>query len=305
MKFFNEITKKMAAAGCEEEIRSYIKSCFSGFEFFTDSHGSLIAHKKGKGEGKMIVTTLDIPSLFVTHVEKNGFARFCSNGIDKEILRGARVRFCDGTRGVVYSGKDAEITDMYIDAGGKKDILEAEPVMIDAAAEKMGNMLTGFCIGNYACMRSVIDAANMVENVNLYVVFLAKSVKRKPSCGFLNNIDNISEIYCIEKSKASDTPDEDNHIINVGGGACVRVMDKSMIASKRLLDKAMTFSKKVKIQREVSDSISATAVLHTAYEGFESICFGIPTRYAGQLCESVSPSDIGELTELIIKNLEV
>ena len=117
MKFFETITKKMAASGCEEEIRSYIKECLQGFETFTDAHGSLIAHKSGKGEAKMLVTSLDIPTLFTTHIEKNGFVRFCSNGIREEVLKGAAVRFCDGARGVVFSGKDAPVSQMYIDTG--------------------------------------------------------------------------------------------------------------------------------------------------------------------------------------------
>lgn len=307
MKFFNEISKKTAASGCEEEIRSYIKSYLEGFETFTDAHGSLIAHKKGKGEAKILVVSMDIPSLFVTHVEKNGFVRFCSNGIDKTKLCGMKVRFSDGTKGIVYAkDNDAEIKDMYIDTGFSGDIIEAEPAMIYAPPIKVGNMLSGFAIGNFACMRSVIDAANAVEGINLYVVFLSKTVGRKSSPSFLKKInDKIGAIYSIDKTGANDTPGEENVLTSLEGGAVVKVMDKSMIASKRLVDKAMGFAKEVNIVRKVSDEYSCAAPLHLAYEGAEAVSFAIPVRYIGQTCEAVSPFDIDELTKLIIKNLEV
>lgn len=307
MKFFTEISKKMAASGCEEEIRSYLKSCLEGFETTTDVHGSLIAHKSGKGKAKMIAVAMDIPSLFVTHVEENGFVRFCSNGIEKEKLRGLRVRFCDGAKGIIYSkDKDAEISDMYIDTGSANDILEADPAMIYSPPVKTGNTLSGFAIGNYALMRSVIDAANAIEDVNLYVVFLAKTVGKKQSPAFLNNInEEIDALYSIDKSVASDMPGVDNTFLKLGGGAVVKVMDKSMIASKRLLDKAISFSGSVKIMREVSKGVSCGSVLHTSYSGIEGISFSLPVRYEGEACECVSPFDIDELTKLIIKNLEV
>ena len=307
MKFFNEISKKTAASGCEDEIRSYIKSYLEGFETFTDVHGSLIAHKKGRGKAKMLVTAMDIPSLFETHVIDNGFVRFCSNGIPKEQLMGLRVRFSDGAKGVVY-GKDdkSEITDMYIDTGFSGDVLEADPAMIYSPPTKVGNTLSGFAIGSFACMRSVIDAANALEDVNLYVVFLAKTVGRKSSPAFLKQIDEkIDALYCIDKSAASDMPGEENKFITLGGGAVVRVMDKSMMASKRLLDKAVSFSGSVKIMREVSKGISCGSVLHTAYDGIEGISLALPVRYEGEAGECVSPFDIDELTKLIIKNLEV
>ena len=307
MKFFNEISKKTAASGCEEEIRSYIKSHLEGFETFTDAHGSLIAHKKGKGEAKLLAVAMDIPSLFVTHIEKNGFVRFCSNGIDKVLLRSIKVRFSDGAKGVVFAKKDdTEITDMYIDTGFSEDIMEADPAMIYAPPIKVGNTLSGFAVGNFACMRSVIDAANALEDVNIYVVFLAKTVGRKTSPAFLKQIgEKIGAIYSIDKTSANDTPGEDNTLASLGDGAVLKIMDKSMIASKKLVDKAMSFSKSVKIKRKVSDEYSCAAPLHTAYEGAEAVSFALPVRYIGQTCETVSPFDIDELTKLIIKNLEV
>ena len=78
-----------------------------------------------------------------------------------------------------------------------------------------------------------------------------------------------------------------------------------MIASKKLVDKAMSFSKSVKICRKVSDEKSCGAPLHTAYDGIEAVSFAVPVRYMGEVCEAVSPFDIDELTKLIIKNLEV
>lgn len=307
MKFFNEISKKTAASGCEEEIRSYIKSCLEGFETFTDAHGSLIAHKKGKGDAKVLVTGMDIPSLFVTHISDNGFVRFCANGIEKEKLKGVKVRFSDGAKGIVFSEADKEeIKDMYIDTGFSKDVAESDPAMIYCPPVKVGNTLSGFAIGNFSCMRSVIDAANALEDVNVYVVFLAKTVGRKSSPAFLKQInDKISAIYSIDKTSANDTPGEENVYASLGGGAVVKIMDKSMIASKKLVDKAMSFSKSVKICRKVSDEYSVGAPLHTAYEGVEGISFALPVRYMGQICEAVSPFDIDELTKLIIKNLEV
>ncbi|MBO4897519.1 MAG: hypothetical protein J5590_04390 [Clostridia bacterium] len=300
-----ELASKCAASGCEDDIRRYLEDKLSSLEIEYDAHKTLIAHKKGKSSPVAIVCGMDVPSLFITHIEDSGYTRFATLGVDHKKLSGLPVRLQNGSRGCIWCEKDKdEMTDMFIDFG-ENTAKEAEPALIDMPPYKRGNLISGFALGNYAAQAAVIESALFDSERDAYFVFLSRSQLGKFSTGFMKMLPENTEYICVEKSDSNDFPGEKTVITGVGGGVCLRMMDKSLMPSRSMIEKALTFSESVRITKEVSKRNGIGGNLQMASGGANVISLGVPARYCDEICETVSIDDIKETAKLLIKFLEV
>lgn len=301
----SQLSSKCAASGCEDEIRAVLEGKLSSLKIEHDAHNTVIAHKKGKSSPVAIVAGMDIPALFTTHIEKNGFTRFCTIGVDHKKLSGVPVRLRNGKKGNIWCEKDKdEMTDMFIDFG-EDAAKEAEPVMIDIKPYKKGNYITGFAAGNYAAMSAAVSAALAKTSRDAYFVFLSRTQLGKVSTGFMKNLPDDTEYICVEKSSANDIPGEKHIFTKAGDGVCLRIMDKSLISSQSMILKALSFSDVVKMKKEISKRHGLGGDLQTAYGGARVLSLGIPARYCDEICETVSINDINETANMLINFLEV
>ena len=69
-------------AGDEAEVADVLEKLAMPFvdECRRDTMGNLIAHKKGSGSRVMFAAHMDSIGCIVTHIEKEGFLRFCKVG---------------------------------------------------------------------------------------------------------------------------------------------------------------------------------------------------------------------------------
>ena len=93
-----------------------------------DSMGNLIIHRAGDGSGRrvMLAAHMDEIGIVVTHVDQKGFLRFGGIGGVRQLpLLGGRVRFADGTVGVIGlervedASKVPPLEKFYIDVGAR------------------------------------------------------------------------------------------------------------------------------------------------------------------------------------------
>lgn len=294
MELLNEILNIPAASGLENGLAQYLRTVLPNG--YTDENGSFIYHKNGTGRSIVFAAAMDEPSVFVTHTSDDGFLRFCTNGIDARKLIGQSVCFADGTRGVIYSEKDKEsAADMFIDAGVK--VCESQAGKIESRISETGDRLFSFDIGRATIIYSMVCAAKKVQGRDAYFVFLSKTIGNRQSTSFLKDIPDDAEIVFIDKSNAVGYPNDGENLVALGGGTAVRAMDKSVISSKKLYNKACEFPH---IQREVSERKHAGGSLQRANKGYETLVIGLPVRYCGEVSEMVSKSDIDELEKFII-----
>ena len=104
-ELIRKLTESFGPSGYESAVRELITSELPrGVETRVDPMGSLIVHKKGTGGGKrvMLAAHMDEIGVCITHVDQKGFLRFGSvGGVRLLPLLGGRVRFADGTIGVI------------------------------------------------------------------------------------------------------------------------------------------------------------------------------------------------------------
>ena len=133
-----KLTETFSPSGYETAIREVIRAEIKPFadDLQVDALGSLIAHKAPKGAAGpskssqaktkriMVAAHMDEIGLMATHIDENGFIRFTGvGGIRPAALTGSRVRFMDGTPGVISSDRIPDITrtpsleQCYIDVG--------------------------------------------------------------------------------------------------------------------------------------------------------------------------------------------
>lgn len=297
MDFLYKILNTPSASGLEEQLAGFLKTELG--EGHTDENGTFIYHKKGTGKSIIFAAAMDSPSLFVTHNGDGGFVRFCANGVDLKELKGLTVRFADNSGGVIYAEKDKEdAADFFIDTFGK-GANEAENAVIQTPLVETEETLTAFDIGRAAIIYSMVTAAKQLKDRDAYFVFIAKTIGNRHSAAFLEGLPHDAELVFIDKSAANDCPGERDVFARLGGGVCLRAMDKSIISSKPLFDKAAHIDN-VKIQKEISQRKHAGSILQKEFTGFSALSVGIPARYIDKICETVSKTDIDELVKFIL-----
>jgi putative aminopeptidase FrvX len=124
-----KLTETFSPSGYETDIREVIRKEIKPFadEIRVDALGNLIARfgkKSAKGKKIMLAAHMDEIGLMATHIDNNGFVRFTGiGGVRPQALTGGRVRFVNGTRGVIGSdrlldmSKAPSLEQCFIDVG--------------------------------------------------------------------------------------------------------------------------------------------------------------------------------------------
>src|SRR5574339_1024583 len=130
-KLLQQLTEAFGPSGFEDRIREIVCAEVQGLadEIRVDALGNLIVRKKPSrpnGETKkiMIAAHMDEIGLIVSHVDQNGFVRFAPiGGVFRRYVLGGRVRFLNGTQGVLGFDRLDNLNELptldkvYIDVG--------------------------------------------------------------------------------------------------------------------------------------------------------------------------------------------
>lgn len=288
------ILSKLAAvpapSGSESGICRIIQSLLPGLEGETDVHGSLLLHKKGSGNGTVVLAAMDTPCLYVTYPE-GGFSRFSAVGGLKP-TDGMAV-LCEGNiRGTVGSDEKGQ----FVDTGSHTLEIGQWAVPVPSFYKVDEDICAGASMGQYAAMAAVIGAAMQETTQDTWFVFATKSHIRQLSPSFMQKI-KADRLFSVEVSAANDTPAEKTVFASLGTGTTLRVKDETMLSSPTLLSALETVP--FPTYREVSTRRGIGGTVQKAYGGIAALGLGIPTRYAGLANEAVSLRDIQNTASLL------
>ena len=141
-----ELTQKLVEvfgpSGFEDQVRELIREEVAPFadEIEVDQMGNLYALKKGDGSGLKVLVAghMDEIGLIATHITEEGFVRFTNLGfLIPHTLMGARVRFADGTLGVISRDKVRFMAD-----AGKMPGVEHHFIDVGASSREAGGAAT-------------------------------------------------------------------------------------------------------------------------------------------------------------------
>ncbi|MBQ7573772.1 MAG: M42 family metallopeptidase [Clostridia bacterium] len=312
-----KLTQTDGVSGDEGDIRAVIEKEIKKYcdEISTDAMGNLIAHKKGNGKRVMLAAHMDEIGIIVTFIDDLGFIRFGAvGGLDVKDLVGRRVRFKDGTIGVIGSedeefSKKADINKLYIDIGisDTKKI----PVQIgDRAAfvgdytENKTSIISKALDNRVGCYILISALKKIKKNKNdLYFVFTAQ--EEVGLRGAKTSAYSVNPEYAIavDVTDTGDTPSAPKMAVKMGNGAAIKVMDRSILCDSTVRNLMCEVSKKNKIpyQLEImTDGGTDAGAIHLTRAGVKTGGISVPSRYIHSPSEMVAKSDVEACVELAI-----
>ncbi|HIV02759.1 MAG TPA: M42 family metallopeptidase [Candidatus Aphodoplasma excrementigallinarum] len=323
MKLLQELCDITAPSGHEtalhELIQSEIKDCVD--EITTDALGNLIAHKKGPGKRLMLAAHTDEIGLIVTYIEESGYIRVQNiGGVRPQYALAQRVRFLNGTVGVVFydQGKEIEklgINDLYVDIGAKNKEEAAKLVQIGDVAGFLGEFTeqNGCVISKSLDDRAgcyvLIEALKRVKDTpnDVYAVFTAQeelglrgatagAYSVDPDLGIAIDVTDTGDMI-------GTTPME----VKLGGGAAIKIKDSRSISSPKAVGLLKSTAKAhgIPYQLEVLTRGGTDAgAIHLTRGGVASVTLSIPTRYIHSPGEMVCKDDLEACIDLLAAVIE-
>lgn len=323
-KLLKNITQVYGPSSNEGPIREFIIKEIKDYvdDIKIDPLGNLIAHKKGKENGKkiMISSHMDQIGLMAIDIDDKGFVRFTNiGGISPYNSIGQRVIFQNGTMGLIFHEpiedmSKLKLENMYIDIGTFSKEETEEQVNIGDICIYHGDFIenekvifTPYLDDRVGCFIAIEVLKSLEEIKNdLYFVFSVQEevgLRGAQTAAYGLNPDlGIS----LDVTAHGDTPKAKRFAICLNKGAAIKVKDNSLIAHPIVRNTLVDVAKKHKIpyQMEVLEfGGTDSGAIHKAKEGVPSGVISIPTRYIHSTVEMASKSDIINCTKLLHKFL--
>jgi len=308
-------------SGYEHNVREVVREAVTPYadEITVDALGNLIARKGSGGKKIMISAHMDEIGVIVTHVDKNGFARFTNiGGVLPKHCVGSHVRFLNGASGVVYSEGTAfyespPLAKMYIDTGATSP--KDSPVQIGDVASfsreflDLGKRLASKAMDDRVGVAVGIEALRRLKDSpnEVYFVFsVQEEVGLRGATTSAYGVDPDLGI-ALDVTMTGDQPQGVKMEVKLGDGAAIKVRDGGMLADPRVVEWMVDTAKKEKItyQMEVLEGGTTDArAIQLTRAGVPSGCISIPTRYIHSPSEMVDLDDVEACIRLLVALLE-
>jgi len=313
------LTEAYGPSGDEGQVRALIQDAIRDVvtEMRTDSLGNLIALRKGKGGGRrvMLAAHMDEIGLVVTHIDKKGFLRVGRvGGVQPPTLMGGRVRFGNGTVGVIGSETWLRSNDalkweqVFVDVGATS--LTDAPVRVGDVAcfvrsyEEMGDRLIAKAmddrVGCAVLIQTLQDLSESPHDV--YAVFTTQ--EEVGTRGALVSAFGIEPdvAVALDVTATGDFPEAKPMAVELGAGPAIKVMDSGFLAHPGVKGWMIAGAERLGIpyQREVLELGSTDArAIQMSRAGVPTGALSLPARYVHTPSEMVDLRDLQGAVKLL------
>jgi endoglucanase len=321
-----ELIRKLVEAygpsGREDAVRAIVRAEVKKYadEIKVDALGNLIVRKgpaKGSGSGKkiMIAAHMDEIGLVVTHVDDKGFIRFTTiGGVRPHTLIGSRVRFMNGTPGLIYAEPQEKPTDlapfekMYIDVGASDrkncPVNVGDVAAFDRPYLEMGGRIVAKSLDDRIGCAVAIGALKAIKSTphELYFVFTTQEEVGTRGAGTSAYGVDPDLGFSIDVTAWGDTPNAAKFEVALGKGPAIKIRDGGMISDPHIVEWMVHTAEKNKIpyQREVLTGGTTDArAMQLVRAGVPVGCVSIPCRYVHAPSEMVDFKDVQNAVKLI------
>jgi putative aminopeptidase FrvX len=324
-----KLVETFGPSGNESAVRDLIRQVVEreglangkGDEMRTDVMGNLIVLKRGTGGGRkvMLAGHMDEIGVVVTHVDKKGFLRFGRvGGVRPYTLLGSRVRFANGTVGVIGVEKLEDrskvpgLDKFYIDVGAKDK--ESCPVHVgDVAAffrpfEDLGDRLVSKAMDDRIGCAVILQALRELQNSPHDVYFVFTTQEEVGLRGATTSGYGIAPdlALAVDVTRTGDTPEAHTMAVSLGDGPAIKVKDGRMLAHPGVKNWLVETAEAdgIPYQLEVLEGgTTDAAAIQTSRAGVPAGCVSIPTRYVHTPSEMVDYEDVTNAVKLLVAAL--
>lgn len=323
-EIIQKLTEAVGPSGYEHQVRELIREMVadSADEVRVDALGNLIARKGTLGPGGkriMLAAHMDELGVMVTKVDEKGFVRFTTiGGIYRHTLPGGRVRFLNGTAGVISSEpvsdlhKVAKFEQMYIDVGATSPADCPVKVGDVAAFERpfveMGRRYVAKAMDDRVAAALLVETLRRIDSTpnELHFVFtVQEEVGLRGAKTAAYGVDPDLGV-AVDVTDTGDTPRGITMEVSLGKGPALKVMDSYLVVDPRMVRWAARTAEAAGIpfQYEVLEAGGTDAgEINATRAGAPSICISIPTRYIHTPSEMVDREDLENTVRLLVAML--
>ncbi len=319
-----KLTDVYGPSGYEEAVREIIQAEVTPYvdSVEVDVMGNLHAVKKGSGGGQtiMLAAHMDEIGLMVTHIEKDGFARFTNiGGLFPLNLSGSRVIFRSGVMGMINvedsltrPNVKTDFSNVYIDLGVSRK--EDCPVKVGDVAAFFGPSVE---LNNRIMAKSMddrigcviqIETLKRVENTphDIHYVFTVQEEVglRGARPGAFKVQPDIA--IAIDITPSGDTLGKQIFSVELGKGPAVKVMDRGNLSHPVVKDWMIETAEAndIPYQLEVLTAGGTDAAgMQLAGSGSAAGCLSIPCRHVHTPSEIVDLADVENGVKLLVAML--
>jgi endoglucanase len=313
-------------SGYETQVRNLIRAEVESFadEIRVDNLGNLIVRKgqrQENGQKIMLSAHMDEIGVIVTHIDENGFLRFTNLGGVRVLNHvGGRVRFLDGTLGVIGMEKPKDtqkipsMENLFIDVGATTkadcpvrigDVAAFDRPFAALAGKSGGERLVSKAMDDRISVAILIETLRQTNNTphELFFVFTVQEevgVRGATTAAYGINPDLG---LAVDVTLTGDTPRGITMDVALGKGPAIKVRDSGMLADPRVVAWMVQTAKKTRIpyQLEILDGGSTDArAIQLNRAGVPAGCLSIPCRYVHSPSEMVDLGDVQEAVRLLV-----
>lgn len=320
-----ELVEITGPSGYESGVRDVIRARVEPLadEVYVDALGNLIAAKgevKPGGKKIMLAAHMDEIGIIATHIDELGFIRFTTiGGVRRQTCVGGRVRFLNGTQGVIsYENlgdvnKLPKFNQMYIDVGAASR--EECPVRVgDVAAfdrpfASYGDRLVSKAMDDRIGVAVLLETLRLLRKSpnQVYFVFsVQEEVGLRGATTAAYGLDPDVGI-AVDVTRSGDTPKGIKMEVSLGAGPAVKVRDSGMLSDPRVISWMIDTAEKQKLpyQMEVLEGGTTDArAIQLTRAGVPAGCISIPCRYVHAPSEMVDYNDVQNAVQLLLALLK-
>ncbi len=334
LELFRTLTELPGAPGNEHAVRKFMRSELEKYsdEIIQDNLGSIFAVKRGNAEGPKIMVAghMDEVAFMVTSITENGMLRFQPlGGWWSQVLLAQRVEVLTNNGpviGVVGSipphllsdnerKKPMDIKNMLIDIGAdnKEDAIKigikpGQSIMPICPFTPMANekkILAKAWDNRYGCGLAIELLKETKEIVLPNTLYSGATVQEEVGLRGAQTAASMIQpdlFFALDASPANDMSGDKNEFGQLGNGALLRILDRSMVTHKGMrefvLDTAET--NKIPYQYFVSQGGTDAGRVHMTNDGVPSAVIGICSRYIHTHASMIHIDDYAAAKELIV-----
>lgn len=322
-----ELVETIGPSGYEMEVRDLIRSKVEPLadNVHIDALGNLIATKgkiSSRGIKIMLAAHMDEIGVMATHIDENGFIRFTTiGGVRRQTCVGGRVRFLNGTRGVINHDDLGDVNklptfnQMFIDVGatsqGDCPVRVGDVAAFDRPFSIYGDRLVSKAMDDRigtAVLIETLRLLNKTPNQVHFVFSVQEEVGLRGATTAAYGLDPDVGI-AVDVTRSGDTPKGIKMEVSLGAGPAVKVRDSGMLSDPRVVSWMVNTAEKTKIpyQMEVLEAGTTDArAIQLTRAGVPAGCISIPCRYVHAPSEMVDYNDVQNAVKLLhtlVKNV--
>jgi len=315
-----KLVEAWGPSGFEHHVCDLIRTEVADYadEIIVDPLGSLLCRVGSGGTKVMVAAHMDEIGVMVTFVEpKSGYLRFSSiGGLLNSSLLGSRVRFEDGTIGVIgapdYFGSGRtnapEIDAFYIDVSdgnGTTPILPGSPAIFWRTMDERGSRLIAKSMDDRVGCAVAIETMRRLNRATPNEVYFVFTVQEevglrgaRPAAYSINPDLAIA----LDVTTTGDMIKNGRVPVSLGGGAAIKIHDTGHVVPPAVRDWMIARAEAdgIPYQLElITIGTTDAAGIQTARAGVPSGCISIPCRFVHTTSETVDINDVEACVQLL------